>query len=385
MHILVSSVGTRGDVQPALALGVEFKTLGHAVRFCVPPNFVAQAQDLGFEARPIGVEMRAPKPGEPPSPIPDLIADQFASVAAASEGCDLLVGAGTHQYALRSVAELRSVPSVIAAYAPVSLPSPELAPPGPPVEDIDAAWAQTRAQWNQRALGRVNANRERLGLAAVEDVLGHILGHEPWLAADPVLGPAPAAPGMSVVQTGAWLPRDTSPLPAEVEAFLESGEAPIYLGFGSMPAAAALGAVLIEAVRAAGRRAILSRGWAELALDGPADDVLPVGDVNHQALFPRVAAVVHHGGAGTTTTAALAGAPQVITPMFTDQFYWGDRIAALGAGATTPFTSLTAESLTEALNHALTPTTADAARALSGKVTADGAAQAARLLIERFA
>jgi vancomycin aglycone glucosyltransferase len=83
MRVLISSVGTRGDVQPAVALALELRKLGCDVRMCIPPNFVGWARELGFEAKPIGIEMRAPRPGEPPPVIPDLIADQFAVVEAA--------------------------------------------------------------------------------------------------------------------------------------------------------------------------------------------------------------------------------------------------------------------------------------------------------------
>jgi vancomycin aglycone glucosyltransferase len=88
----------------------------------------------------------------------------------------------------------------------------------------------------------------------------------------------------------------------------------VYVGFGSMPAPKDIARVAIEAIRAQGRRALVYRGWADLAPIDDRDDCFGVGEVNQQALFGRVAAVVHHGGAGTTTTAARAGAPQVVYP-----------------------------------------------------------------------
>jgi vancomycin aglycone glucosyltransferase len=384
--MLICAVGTRGDVQPAIALALAAQELGGEARLCVSPNFVAWAAGLGFEARPMGVVMRAPRPGEPPpGPLPDLIGDQFAVVEDAAEGCDVIVGAGAHQYAARSVADARGVACEVAVYAPVALPSPELAPHGHRTLSEDPEtngrlWADYRRSWDERSLARVNANRARLGLAALEDGYGHILGDAPWLAADPVLGPAPATPGLSVVQTGAWMLRDESPLPAHVEAFLEAGEPPVYLGFGSMPAPGAVARTLIEAARAVGRRMILSAGWAELAPIDDAADCLAVGDLNHAALFARVAAVAHHGGAGTTAAAALAGAPQVVAPMFGDQFYWAERIKRLEIGAATPAAVLTVEALAEALEAALRPEVAERTRAVAARVTPDGAAAAARRL-----
>src|SRR5262249_47067348 len=156
----------------------------------------------------------------------------------------------------------------------------------------------------------------------IEDVLRHVVTDHPWLATDATLAPSPSIPGMVIVQTGAWILADSSPLPSDLEAFLEAGEPPVYLGFGSMPLPEGTSRTLIEAARAAGRRAIVSQGWADLGLFDQAPDCIAIGDVNHQALFPRVAAVVHHGGAGTTLAAARAGAPQVLVPMFSDQPFW---------------------------------------------------------------
>jgi vancomycin aglycone glucosyltransferase len=382
MRVLISSVGTRGDVQPAVALALELRALGHTVRLCVPPNFVAWVGGMGFEARPIGIEMRAPKPGEPPPMIPDLIADQFKVVEAAAVGCDLIVGAGAHQYAARSIAERLGIAFIDAVYAPVSLPSPDVAPGGQadPYGTPDAnmkLWQANKAGWNQRSLDRVNANRARLGLAPVADVLDHILGDHVMLAADATLAPAPSTPGVDVVQTGAWLMPDASALSPELEAFLDAGEPPVYLGLGSMPAPGEASRTLIEAARAVGRRAILSRGWSGLELADDGSDCIAIGDVNQQALFPRVAAVVHHGGAGTTTAAARAGAPQVATPMFGDQFYFGRRIRDLGIGSSAPFAGLTAAVLASALEEALAPATASGAREVARRIKPDGARAAA--------
>ena len=163
-------------------------------------------------------------------------------------------------------------------------------------------------------------------------------------------------------------------------SFLESGEPPILVGFGSMPAGADASRQLIGAVRAVGRRILVSRGWAGLDLIDNAPDCMAVGDVSYDVLFPRVATVVHHGGAGTTAAAARAGIPQVITPMFGDQFYWASRIVDLGLGATTPYSTMTEESLRGALREALDPAAAVRARTLAVQVRWDGAAVAARQL-----
>jgi len=223
-----------------------------------------------------------------------------------------------------------------------------------------------------------------IGLPRIDNVRDHVLTDQVWLAADPVLAPWKELTDLDIVQTGAWILPDERPLPDELETFLDAGEPPVYVGFGSMAMRASpdLGRVAIEATRAHDRRAILSRGWADLALTDDRADCLIVGDVNHQALFPRVAAVVHHGGAGTTTTAALAGAPQVVVPQIVDQPHWARRVAELGIGAAHEGPVPTSESLASALGTALAPETRARAIAVAGEIRTDGAMVAARRLLD---
>ena len=405
MRALLAAVGTRGDVQPALALALELRKLGHEVRMCTSPNFVDWAKSLGLEALPMGVEMRMPAQGASTTPtlspeelrrlresMPDLISDQFETIGTAADGCDVIVGANAHQYAAPSIAERNGIGCVTAVYAPVALPTPDLPPPPLPGQategqspaSIEERWRATARAWNDRALERVNRNRLRIGLDPIDDVLEYVLTDHTWLAADPALAPVPATPGRRIFQTGTWVLADRTPLPADLEAFLESGEPPVFVGFGSMPASANVSRQLIGAVRAVGHRVLVSKGWAGLDLIDGAPDCLVVGDVSHDMLFPRVAAVVHHGGAGTTAAAARAGAPQVITPMFSDQFYWARRIVDLEVGATVSYSAMTEESLTAALRLALDQAVAIRARTLAKQVGWDGAAVAAQQLEIRF-
>jgi vancomycin aglycone glucosyltransferase len=368
MRLLLSVVGTRGDVQPAIALGVELRKLGHHVHLSIPPNFIDWAEKLGFATTSVGVEMRASRRGAvdtstPAPPLPDLIADQFEKVARAANGCDIIVGANAHQYAAPSIAELLGIPYINAVYSPTAFPNDD----------------NTRS-WNERSLERVNTNRARLSLAPIKDVLRYVLTVHPWLAADPTLAPAPSIPGMTITQTGAWLLADSSALPSDLEEFLAAGEPPVYLGFGSMPVPDGTARTIIGAARSAGRRVILSRGWADLELIDQASDCIAIGDVNQQALFPRVGAVVHHGGAGTTLTAALAGTPQVAVPMFGDQPFWARRVVDLGIGASVPVAELSVDRLASALRTANEPNVGERARSIAKRIATDGAATAAKLL-----
>jgi vancomycin aglycone glucosyltransferase len=138
---------------------------------------------------------------------------------------------------------------------------------------------------------------------------------------------------------------------------------------------------MIESARALGRRAIVSRGWADLSLVDDEPDCLTIGEVNHQALFRRVAAAVHHGGAGTTTAAALAGAPQVVIPQMYDQPYWAQRVHHLGIGTAHAPGTPTTDSLTNALERTLHPDVTARARSIATAVRRDGAQLAAQRLV----
>ena len=182
------------------------------------------------------------------------------------------------QFAARSVAEQMGIPYVFAAYCPTALPSPHHAPPPLPMlgtaagadgtADNRTLWAQDAQRWNDIWAAALNSHRAAVGLAPVADVRSHIFTDRPWLAADPTLAPWPEPADLDVVQTGAWILPDERPLSPELEAFLDAGEPPVYFGFGSMRAPQDLSQAMIQAARALGRRAIVSRGWADLSLPG---------------------------------------------------------------------------------------------------------------------
>ena len=194
--------------------------------------------------------------------------------------------------------------------------------------------------------------------------------------------------------TGHWFletPRDFQP-PRRLVEFLEAGEPPLYVGFGSMTVEDPedVTRAVIEAVRKAGRRAVLSAGWGGLASKGGlaagGEEVLFVGDVPHGWLFPRMAGVVHHGGAGTTASAFRAGVPQMAVPFLADQPFWGQRIADLGAGPPPlPVAKLDASSLCRALSQMESPSVRRTAEALGARVRAERGVENAVAVIERLA
>jgi vancomycin aglycone glucosyltransferase len=400
MRVLLSTIGSRGDVQPLVALALQLREIGAEVRLCAPPDFRDWIDTFGIPFVPIGPEVRSTATSSSPflrtRPTPEqmrqiaaaTVATQFEVIPPTAEGCDILVGGGALQIALHSVAEQRRVSYVYASYCPVSLPSPRHAPPvwvgDSPTDgaaDNRKLWAEDAQRWNASWGVALNAHRASAALDPVDDVRSHIFTDRPWLAADPTLAPWPEPADLDVVQTGAWILPDERPLSADLEAFLEAGEPPVYFGFGSIRAPQGLSEVMIETARALGRRTIVSRGWADLALLHNQPDCLSIGEVNQQALFQRVAAVVHHGGAGTTTAAARASAPQVIIPRHYDQPYWAQRIDDLGIGSAHPPVVPTIDSLAAALSHALRPDVAARAELIADAVRTDGARAAAWRLI----
>jgi vancomycin aglycone glucosyltransferase len=402
MRILLSTIGSRGDVQPLVALGLQLKELGQDVHLCVPPDFRDWIEGLGMTVTPIGPELRSTGKANPMAarPTPEQIrqmmegtvAAQFETITSAAQGCDLIVGATALQIAAPSIAEKMGVPYFFAAYCPAVLPSPHHAPPVLPMQgdkpvtmtDYRQLWEKDAERWNVQWRSILNPYREKLGLPAVSDVRSHILTDRPWLASDPTLGPwpDPTSAGQAVFQTGAWFVKDERPLEPELQAFLEAGDPPIYFGFGSISAPQGFSQAIIESARALGRRAILLRGWADLTLIDNEPDCMAIGEVNHQALFQRVAAIVHHGGAGTTHAAARAGTPQVVIPQHYDQHYWAGRVQQLGVGtAHTPATP-TVASLTSALEQTLRPDVTVRAQSIGTAVRSDGALVAAQRLIK---
>lgn len=166
--------------------------------------------------------------------------------------------------------------------------------------------------------------------------------------------PADWHPGLEV--TGYWWPAAASGWtpPAALTEFLAAGPAPIFIGLGSTATLQGprLSETFTEVIRNAGVRAVVQSGWAGLDCDGP--DILTVGDVPHEWLFPRMAAVVHHAGAGTTAAALRAGVPVVPVPGIMDQPFWAKRLVELGvAPGSIRRTHLDADRLTDRVTTAL--------------------------------
>jgi vancomycin aglycone glucosyltransferase len=403
MRVLLTTWGSRGDVEPVVGLAVALQGLGAEVEVCAPPDddFVALLARAGVPLTPLGPTVRSVVAGtKPPTAedafrlAPELVAARFETLGAAAQECAVLLATGLMPAGARDVAEKLGIPYVFACFQPYGLPSRHRRPGARPGAPLPPGETDNRVLWEQDAQRvyalygeAVNGHRAAIGLPRVDDVRDYVLTGRPWLAADATLCPSRDVTDLDLVRTGAWILADDRPLPADLAAFLDAGAPPVYVGFGSMAAYVQkdLARVAIEAVRACGRRVVLARGWAGLAAVDAGADCLVVGEVNQQALFRRVAAVVHHGGAGTTTTTALAGAPQVVVPQIADQPYWAARVADLGIGVAHAGPTPTAASLSGALEAALAPRIAERASAVAAAMRTDGAAVAAKMLLDEAA
>ncbi|WP_134123524.1 glycosyltransferase [Kribbella kalugense] len=391
MRVVLSTWGSRGDVEPLAALAARLRELGAEATVCAPPDdeYAALLARAGVPHIPLGPSVRSVVTGErrPDAAqvlAPKLVAARYETLTAAAEGCDVLLATGLMPAGARSVADKLGIRYVLACFHPFGLPSHQFLPAmWKGIPDYEVAWDQDGERVNGLYLEAENSHRAAIGLPPVKDVREYVFTDQPWLAADPILGPWQDVTDFDLVQTGAWILPDDRPLPDGLDAFLDAGDPPVYVGFGSMTMRTSpdLATVVVEAARAHGRRLVLARGLADLALTDDQDDCFVVGEVNQQALFPRVAAVVHHGGAGTTTTAALAGAPQVIVPQLVDQPHWAARVAELGIGAAHDGPTPTADSLSAALAIALTAETRARAIAVAGRMTKDGTTVAAKMLL----
>jgi vancomycin aglycone glucosyltransferase len=400
MRVLLSTYGSRGDVEPVAGLAVALRALGADAVVSAPGDqeFVELFNRAGVEWVPAFMPVREwidsakRAPADLPTYAARMIGLQYGAIDAAAEGCDAIVATGLmpSAAAVQCVAEKRGLRYEHVSFCPLFLPSHHHRPypyPGhplpPEVTDARALWDLNAQHMNALFGEAINAQRASIGLSAVGSVRDHVFTDHPWLASDPVLSPWTPTDLSETVQTGAWILFDERPLADDLEAFLGAGDPPVYVGFGSiaLPATRDAARVAIEAIRARGHRLVLARGWAEMGLTRDTPDDFLVGEVNQQTLFRRVAAVVHHGGAGTTTTAARAGAPQVIVPQIVDQPYWAARVAELGIGVAHDGSTPTFESLSAVLGIALSAEVRARATVIAGRMRADGAAVAAKLLL----
>ncbi|MEW6265811.1 MAG: glycosyltransferase [Thermodesulfobacteriota bacterium] len=349
LRIALVTYGSRGDTQPLLALALALQTAGHEAFLAAPPENAAWAARYGCDFQPLGVNLAESLARFPDAhtlkAVPAMgqflreqLRVQFEELPAILKGVNLVLIASL-AFSAPSVAQALNVPYHYVLFCPQIIPSRRH--PSPLIRNQNLpAWLNRASWWltvNFDPLGFmkiINNGRRRLGLSPVKTIASFLLHRPVLVASDPDLALVPDDIQGDYIQTGYWHLTQTGELSPALMDFIAAGPPPVYIGFGSMPSQSPgkLSKLLLEAIRAAGQRAILAQGWAHLGggLSGP--DVFVADELPHEKLFPLVSAVVHHGGSGTTATAARAGAVQIIVPQVLDQYYWANRVFSLGLG-----------------------------------------------------
>jgi sterol 3beta-glucosyltransferase len=409
MNLTLLAFGTRGDVQPMLALAQGLRAAGHAVTVAAGSNFQSWVESHGMRYAPISADieamMRSPQGvrwvegGRLREPLHmRALFRQVAQPAAldmlaASEGAEIVIGGFTSDWAGGAIAEKlgsRYVSALLQPSRPTRAGSATLLPLVPRGNSALNAWMGRLALRTLFTVfgDDVRAFRAKLGLKPLDrTAYSELISRTPVLhgfSTHVVPRPADYLPHWHV--TGYWFHEDENWQPPEaLQRFLVAGPTPVYIGFGSMTDsdARATTDLIIHAQRDAGVRVVLYGGWAGLSPQSLPQDVFMLLAAPHGWLFPRMRAIVHHGGAGTTA-AVRAGVPQFIAPHFADQPFWARRVHELGVAAK----PVSKHKLTvAALSAALLQTTTDAlmlanAAALGRAVRAENGVGAAVQLIE---
>jgi sterol 3beta-glucosyltransferase len=386
MRITVNTFGTRGDVQPYIALGMGLQQAGHTVRIVTHQIFESFVGEHGLDLYPLHVDPRQVLLNQALSELGNntfritrwleenfssVLRDVFEATLTANRDTDLMLNSGL-SFAGWHVAEKLDIPALAAYVWPVT-PSRHLPAA---MGKIPPAWLPFKGAINYLSTKLSNQLFFNLMLSLVNQCRIEVLDLRPMKAREywpldsargsasliygysPAVIPKPSDWSENQQITGYWF-LDTAegyrPEPALLD-FLADGPPPVCVGFGSMVdhERQAVNQIVIDALRETGQRGVLLSGWGELGAGRLPDSVFRVDFVPHDWLFPRLAAVVHHGGAGTTAAGLRAGVPSVVVPLFGDQFFWGWRVQELGAGPKPiPRNELTAARLAGAIRQAV--------------------------------
>ena len=348
-RIVIAAVGTRGDIGPApflarrLSVVAESGRGGREVVLVAPPENEAAARATGVEFRPLGAPFAQVVAAGSLSFYREQIRRQFVDHLDAYRGADLLVGVSLF-YAGRSLAEHLDVPYRQVFFTPQVFRSRSSTPPSARRMSRSAflnglLWRRHVAREDFTVGTVVNAERTRLGLPRLRHVADSRTGPGTVLAVDPLFAKLPDdLAGAGIVQAHYWYHEDEGvEIDVATSRFLEAGDPPVMVCFGSMDYAvrnaAALNARLCAALAAAGHRVLLVSSKTGDALVGTdSAGIHLTGYVPHAKAMPRCRAVIHHGGVGTVFAAARAGVPQLVAPRMLDQFFWADRVRDLGIG-----------------------------------------------------
>ncbi len=387
MRAAIIAAGSRGDVQPYVALGKGLKEAGHTVRVLASQDFQSLITAHGLEFFDMGGSMATVAQGmeglleqgniikilSSMGPTARRLVGQAAvSGLAACRGVDLILGGLGGLFVGVALSEKLGtpfIPAYLYPFTPTRESASVLAPlPGmrlPPWANSLSHRLAQQMMWQTFRAADTKARRQVLQIAPASfwgpfaafqrDRQTILYGYSQHVV------PFPKDWDGSKHVTGYWFlePSAGWEPPAGLLKFLQSGPPPVYVGFGSMvnrkPEEVA--DLVSQALTRSGQRGVLAAGWGGLKGGELPDTVFMSGSMPHNWLFPRMAAVVHHGGVGTTAAGLWAGVPAVVTPFFGDQPFWGQRVHELGVGPRPiPRQRLTADRLAEAIHCAVSDT-----------------------------
>ncbi|WP_307530935.1 glycosyltransferase [Streptomyces umbrinus] len=390
------TAGSRGDAAPYTGLGHGLARGGHEVTVVTHACFEPLVAAAGVGFHPLPVDPRAElesvrglalhrsvtgigKLARVVEMARSLVGRMADDLVAAAEAADVLLLSSSLGPLGHAIAEGHALPSMGVYLQPLA-PTGEFAPPVIGTRSLGPAGNRLAGRAVNVAVERIFADttrslRARLGLPPLGSrAARRARERQNWPVQhgfSPLVVPRPLdwRPGLGIA--GYWWPHDREvQLPDGLRDFLDAGTPPVYFGLGSatVPNPERLSEEVVRALRAAGVRGVVQRGWAGLEAGG--DDMFTVDEVPHSALFPRMAAVIHHAGAGTTAAALRAGVPAVPVPIQFDEAFWAARLVALGvAPEAVPLRRLDAEALGGAVARAVTePVYARRAKALAGRL-----------------
>lgn len=397
MKLLIVTYGTEGDTRPLAALGHALMQAGHEVELLGDASTLGIAHALGVPARALAGDIRATiaADGAMRHITRNLARLKIAhsgewlrQTIDAGRGCDAVIVSGLAAFIGLSAAEALRVPAIGAMLIPISPTSAFASPflPFTPPRLFNRASHTLFGQLSWRLFRKAtNAARAQAGLPPRRTLW---TDHPMLYGVSPTLVPRPADWPDNAHVCGQWIPPLATAFtpPDDLRAFLDAGEPPVYVGFGSM--AGFDNVRLVDAVVGAigARRALFNAGWSGIDPTRLPANVHAIGHVPHDWLLPRCALAIHHGGSGTTHSACRAGIPSVIVPFAGDQFFWNARLREAGVmrhalkGA-----SITAPALRDAVAYAGTETARRSASALGRTMRDEDGCATAVQLVERYA
>jgi UDP:flavonoid glycosyltransferase YjiC (YdhE family) len=387
MKITVFAAGSRGDIQPCVALSRSLQQAGYRICLAAPEDFAGFIQEHGVDFYPLRgdvqqimasdtgrkfMETGGANPLKSIKAVRTMIAPVIMSMAedayAACQDADALISLGVFSAFGQAIAEALHMPIIHVEPTPL-LPTNDFPAPSWPIQ---RDWGRFHNRLSGKAMLAViwmwyrpfvNDFRRQLGLPASTFARFYrTLKSSPMLSAYSThIIPHPVDWPGNIHGTGYFFlepQADWQPPPA-LKAFLEESDPPVYIGFGSMAGRnpEQFATLVLEALEKSGQRGLLLTGWGGLRPELVPDNVFVLDAAPHSWLFPRMATVVHHGGAGTTAEGLRAGVPTIIVPFVLDQSFWGARIKDFGLGPDPiPQKNLTADRLANAITTAVTDT-----------------------------